>query len=73
MSEARLDINPMPPANGNISAAATTPAKTQHPANLMTDIKVGRRSDIHPDYLRPRVKSGASAEACLRGRTIMPV
>jgi hypothetical protein len=34
----------------------------------MTGIKVGRRSDIHPDYPLPRVKSGASAEASLRGR-----
>jgi hypothetical protein len=45
-SEARLDKNPMPPANGNIRPAATTPANRQHDASLITATQVGRPSDI---------------------------
>ena len=48
-SEARLDNNPMPPANGNISAAANTPADRQHHANLMTALNVGWRSGMRTD------------------------
>ncbi len=40
-SEARLDISPMPPTTGNISAAATTLASRQHQASLMTVTDVG--------------------------------
>ena len=43
-SEARLDISPRPPANGNIRAVATTLASRQHPASLRTVRTAGGRS-----------------------------
>src|SRR5215211_3794401 len=49
-SEARLDIRPKPPANGNISAAATTLANKQHHANLTTVTAGGGRSGMHTEY-----------------------
>lgn len=45
-SEARLDISPSPPANGNVSAVATTLANRQHPASFRTVIAAGRRSGM---------------------------
>jgi hypothetical protein len=40
----------MPPTNGNINPAATTPARKQHPANRLTVTPVGRPSDMYSDY-----------------------
>src|SRR3954447_13812902 len=40
-SEARLDSNPIPPTNGNISPATTTLASRQHQASLITVTAVG--------------------------------
>src|SRR5215217_456857 len=42
-SEARFDIRPKPPTTGNIRAAATTLARRQHHASLMTVTAVGGR------------------------------
>ena len=47
----------MPPTNGNISAAASTPARRQQPANLLTVPRIGRPSDMHPGYPQPRSNS----------------
>ncbi|BBX75841.1 hypothetical protein MSHI_37470 [Mycobacterium shinjukuense] len=45
-SEARLDISPRPPANGNINAVATTLASRQHPASFTIVITAGGRSGM---------------------------
>nr|CRL67629.1 hypothetical protein CPGR_00527 [Mycolicibacterium malmesburyense] len=49
-SEARLDNSPNPPANGNISAAASTPASVQHKISLMTVPPAGARSGMSAGY-----------------------
>src|SRR5829696_1774957 len=51
-SAARLDISPMPPTNGNINPANTTPASKQQTANRLTVTPVGRPSDMDPGYSR---------------------
>ena len=43
-SDAWFDIKPMQPANGNISAAASTPASAQHEANFTTVFHASWRS-----------------------------
>src|SRR6516165_707007 len=53
-SEARLDISPTPPTNGNISAAAKTLANKQHPASLRTVRTAGGRSDMRTRVAAPR-------------------
>ena len=45
-SKARLNKSPIPPATGNINAAASSAANRQHPASLVTVAEVGARSDI---------------------------
>src|SRR5580693_128556 len=45
-SEARLDINPIPPATGNSNAATMTLASRQHPASLVMVTAVAGRSDM---------------------------
>src|SRR5689334_19318906 len=49
-SEARFEINPRPPANGNISPAAITLARRQHHASFTTVTAVGGRSGMRTDY-----------------------
>ena len=48
-SEARLDIRPIPPTIGNISAAAMTLANKMHHPSLMTVTAVGGRGEVGSD------------------------
>src|SRR5215208_101145 len=53
----------MPPTNGNISAAATTPDNRQQPASLLMVPVAGHPSDIHSGYSQRRSNWGHFAEA----------
>ncbi len=74
-SEARLDIRPMPPAKGNISAAATMLASRQNPESLSRVSAAGGRSDMRTTVAAPlsRLRAARSKKTfCPRWAGVSP-